>query len=152
MPEAAAPTRGTVIWLEDEPGLLLAEIYDLRALNFSIVPFTLLSEAYDWALQNAAELAHATAILVDVTMPHREDRRFDKGDATPGGVVFCERLKELKDWKSFKSKIMLYTRIPLGGTYFAVERFARDEQITLVRKSSGSRIASDLVSAGIITL
>lgn len=150
MSNEVGSNRGTVIWLEDEPDLLLAEMYDLRSMKFSIKSFSVLGEAYDWMSENQSQVQSASAILVDVTMPHRDDRRFDRRDGTPGGAVFCERMKDFPYWNLVRERILLYTRLPLGETYYLVNKFAKAENLKLVRKASGSRIAEDLISTGII--
>lgn len=142
--------RRTVIWLDDEPSQLIAERVDLKKQGLALMPFMFLGDAYDWISTNRDSVVLAKALLIDATMPPRDDNRFYSSGPTPGGAILCELLTKLDFWSEIKGKVLMYTRLPPGPSFRAAATFAQKEGLPLVQKHGGSRIADDLIREGLM--
>ncbi|MCL4671355.1 MAG: hypothetical protein KJZ64_00110 [Sphingomonadaceae bacterium] len=144
----------TVVWIDDEPALMDAELFDLENHRFEYQSFQWVGDALTWLTENRALLNQLPGIVVDVQLPSRGDTRFTSSEGVPVGVKFCECLREdIALWDTIKNKVILYTRLP--QTSIAAEsakKFAATHGVRFYPKTASSRVAIELIKNEILTI
>jgi hypothetical protein len=143
----------TVLWIDDEPSLMDAELFDLENHFFVPLPFQWVGDALTWLIENVNQASTLCGIVVDVQLPSRADGRFSSVDGVPVGVMFCEQLRaQPAVWAAVSSKLVLYTRLPSTSPAAEVAKtFAEKNGVVFRRKSSASRVALDLIRERVLT-
>lgn len=146
------PTQPFVIWIDDEPNLLDAEMFELELHGFDVMPFNYPKEALDFFLNNPQYAMLAEAIIIDVLMPAAGDARLQSDTGEPVSVLLCEKLIERPIWESIREKITLYTRLPGGAAFDKAQKFAYAKSIRFTQKTKTSRIAMELIRDGVLSI
>jgi hypothetical protein len=142
----------SVLWVDDEPRLMDAELFDLENHFFVPVAFQWVGDALDWLEKNISELAKLERAVIDVQLPSRADPRFTSPEGVPVGVKFCECLMlNAELWQLIKPKIVLYTRLPSSSPAAShAQSFSNANGIVFKKKFAASRVAIDLIQEKLI--
>lgn len=144
--------RSLVVWVDDEPLLMDSELYDLETNGFEPLPFQWVGDALDWLLSAPPDLDHLRAIVIDIQMPSRGDKRFSSEDGVPVGVRLCEVLVRSNEiWPKVRPKVILYTRLPSSSpsVRFAMN-FSVEHGVKFLKKTAVSRVAVELIQDRIL--
>jgi|GEM_PF-3089137 len=139
-----------VIWIDDEPNLLDAEMFELEMHGFAVQPFHYPGEALDFFLAHPERVCRARAIIIDVLMPAAGDGRLQSDSGDPVSVLLCGILIDQSFWSAIAPRITLYTRLPGGMAFEKARKFAEDKKLRFAPKTKTSRIAVELMRSGII--
>jgi hypothetical protein len=136
----------TVIWVDDEPNLVIGEIFDLTNKGYDTTFFDAAGVAFDWFSNNVDAACQASAIVVDVLMPPRGDTRFVSPTGEPVGLLLCKLLKRsFERWPLIQPWLTLYSRSPNTPNLDLAWDFARENDLFLARKNAMTRIAIELL-------